>query len=93
MGWGSNAEGQLGNRSASPGTPALVLMPTQILPSPTPTPIIVTASPAVTESGPDYMLPGSVGLWAVFAIVVVAAGVLAGVLLLYNKKKASGKRP
>jgi len=69
--WGSNAEGQLGNRSASPGTPVLVLMPTQILPSPTPTPIIVTASPAVTESGPDYMLPGSVGLWAVFAIVVV----------------------
>ncbi|BAI60559.1 conserved hypothetical protein [Methanocella paludicola SANAE] len=84
--WGSNAEGQVGNRSASAGSPALVLMQTQILPSPTSTPIIVTASPTTPESGPNYMLIGSIALLAVIVIVVVTACVL----LLRSRKKGSG---
>jgi alpha-tubulin suppressor-like RCC1 family protein len=65
--WGSNSDGQIGNDSASPTSPVLVLMSSQIPPSPTATPIIVSTTPTtVPESGTNYML-------AVIAIAAAAA--------------------
>lgn len=88
--WGSNAEGQAGNRSASTASPALVLMQTQIPPSPTPTPIIAATPPdSTSENGPNYLLIGSIGLLAIVAIVVIAACAL----LFRNRNKAPGKKP
>jgi alpha-tubulin suppressor-like RCC1 family protein len=84
--WGSNAEGQVGNRSASPGSPALVLMETQIMPSPIPTPIIAASIPPVVDTSSDrtyFTIMTALWLLVILAVVAVAAFI---VLKLLKKK-------